>query len=68
MRYIELNPIRVDMTAHPCDYPWSNYRANADGNNNKLITQHALYRHLSTDTAEKQCAYRQLFRAAIERF
>ena len=26
MRYIELNPIRADMAAHPCDYPWSSYR------------------------------------------
>ncbi|MEE9346530.1 MAG: hypothetical protein V3U88_13065 [Methylococcales bacterium] len=41
--------------------------ANADGNKNKLITQHALYRHLGTNAAERQCAYRQLFRAAIER-
>lgn len=67
MRYIELNPIRADMAAHPRDYPWSSYPANADGKLNKLITQHGLYRQLGTDAAERQCAYRQLFRATIER-
>ncbi len=67
MRYFELNPDSVGMAAHPRDYPWSSYRANADDNKNKLITQHALYRHLGTDVAERQCAYRQLFRAVIER-
>src|ERR1017187_9011678 len=29
MRYIELNPVRAEMLAHPGDYPWSSYRANA---------------------------------------
>ncbi len=67
MRYIELNPMRAGMAAHPHDYPWSSYPANADGYNNKLITQHTLYRHLGTDAAERECAYRQLFRAAIGR-
>ena len=65
MRYIELNPIRTGMAAHPRDYPWSSYLTNADGINNKLITQHALYRHLGADATKRQCAYRQLFRAAI---
>ncbi len=41
--------------------------ANADDNKNKLITQHALYRHLGTDAAEWQYAYHQLFRTAIGR-
>ena len=57
--------MRAGMAAHPRDYPSSSYLANADGNNNKLIAQHTLYSHLGTDAAERQCAYRQLFQAAI---
>ncbi len=31
MRYIELNPVRAGMVAHPGEYRWSSYRANAQG-------------------------------------
>jgi putative transposase len=31
MRYIELNPVRAGMVAHPSDYRWSSYRAHAEG-------------------------------------
>jgi len=30
-RYIELNPVRAGMVAHPAEYRWPNYRANAQG-------------------------------------
>jgi hypothetical protein len=30
-RYIELNPVRANMVAHPRDYRFSSYRANAEG-------------------------------------
>lgn len=33
MRYIELNPVRAAMVAHPGEYRWSSYRANAQGEN-----------------------------------
>ena len=46
MRYIELNPVRADMVGHPADYPWSSYCANAQGEENALLTPHALYRRL----------------------
>jgi len=32
MRYIELNPVRAGMVAHPSEYPWSSYLFNAQGN------------------------------------
>jgi putative transposase len=32
-RYIELNPVRANMVAHPAEYPWSSYRGNALGEN-----------------------------------
>ena len=47
MRYIELNPVRADMVAHPRDYAWSSYRRNADGEagaNADWLTPHREYR------------------------
>jgi len=68
MRYIELNPVRAGMVAHPRDYPWSSYGFNAlgaKGPNADWIRPHEEYRRLGRTAAERQAAYRQLFRAAI---
>lgn len=65
-RYIELNPVRAGMVAHPRDYRWSSYRCNAQGNVNTLITPHHEFERLgSTDTA-RRLAYQQLFAAHID--
>lgn len=61
MRYIELNPVRAGMVDHPRDYPWSSYRANADGAYNPCITPHAIYRALGNTEAEQRSAYRKIF-------
>ncbi len=65
MRYIELNPVRAGMVAHPRDYAWSSYRAHADGERDDLLTDHKLYRRLGSDAASRRAAYRLLFRAAL---
>jgi putative transposase len=65
MRYIELNPVRAGMVKRPDDYPWSSYRTNAEGDENALLTPHALYRKLGATPEARQDAYRQLFRAQI---
>ena len=39
-RYIELNPVRAGICAHPSDYPWSSYRTNAEGAVDARITPH----------------------------
>ena len=65
-RYIELNPVRANMVAHPAEYPWSSYRGNALGKLDPLITPHALYLALGSDDAERQVAYRALFEAHID--
>jgi putative transposase len=31
------------MVEHPAEYPWSNYRANAQGEPTTLVTLHLLY-------------------------
>jgi putative transposase len=64
-RYIELNPVRAGMVAHPRDYRWSSWRANARGAEDALVSEHALYRALGRSAAARQEAYRALFRAAL---
>ena len=68
MRYIELNPVRADMVAHPGDYPWSSYAFNAQGDsgaNSNWLTPHVEYLRLARSKDARLSAYRQLFRAAI---
>lgn len=64
-RYIELNPVRARMVRHPRDYPWSSYRANADGRIDPLVTPHACYRGLGRDAVARRDAYQALVRAAL---
>lgn len=65
-RYIELNPVRADMVAHPAEYRWSSYRTNAQGEEDALVWPHSLYEALGRDAASRQVAYRELFRYELE--
>ena len=65
-RYIELNPVRAGMVAHPGDYPWSSYCANAQGEANPLLRPHRLYLALGGAAFARQAAYRELFRYELE--
>ncbi len=68
MRYIELNPVRAGMVAHPRDYPWSSYAYNAGGEagtNTDWLAAHREYRRLGRTAQERQEAYRHLFKAAV---
>ncbi len=60
-RYIELNPVRAGMTRHPRDYPWSSYRANAEGIPNGLRAPHPEYVRLGESSETQRAAYRGLF-------
>jgi putative transposase len=60
-RYIELNPVRASMVDHPAEYPWSSYRANAQGEPCTLLSPHGLYMTLGADDASRHAAYRALF-------
>jgi putative transposase len=62
MRYIELNPLRANMVAHPGEHRWSSYATNAHGRDNPLLTPHPVYRQLGLNPASCQHAYRELFR------
>jgi len=62
--YIELNPVRAGMAAHPADYRWSSFRANARGLSDSLVTPHPQYMALGTDAPARRAAYLELFHGA----
>ncbi len=66
-RYVELNPVRANMVAHPVEYPWSSYRCNANGEFNSLITPHSLFQALGKDAEERVRAYRGLFATRLSK-
>lgn len=65
MRYIEQNPVRAGMVAHPSDYPWSSYHYNALGQSDDLITPYVEYLQLGNSAEARQAAYRDLFEQTI---
>ena len=70
MRYIELNPFRAGMVAHPREYPWSSYARNAGGEagkNAERLAPQREYLRLGRTVQARQEAYRQLFKAAVSK-
>lgn len=65
-RYIELNPVRAGMVAHPADYHWSSYQINAVGHRSDVCTPHAMYLALGHDANERQTRYRALFETPMQ--
>lgn len=65
-RYIEMNPVRAGMVAHPAEYRWSSYRVNAQGEPDALVKPHSLYTALGLDASGRMAAYRELFRYELE--
>lgn len=65
-RYIELNPVRAGMGRHPRDYRWSSYMANAEGQASRLIRPHDQYLCLAQSDAQRQIAYRDLFKTDLD--
>ena len=66
MRYIEMNPVRAGMVAHPADYRWSSYGANATGQSDEMIRVHSVYQSLGVTRAQRQRAYSDLFRMLLD--
>lgn len=65
-RYIELNPVRAGIVAHACDYRWSSYRANAQGEDDGLLVPHSAYVALAEEEAPRRIQYRGLFESALD--
>lgn len=64
-RYIELNPVRANMVAHPKQYPWSSFNANVLGSPDDLISPHACWLALGETDCERRHAYLGLFEQAL---
>lgn len=65
MRYIEENPVRAGLAAHPGAYSWSSYRANALGEASVLVTPHPHYYSLGRSPETRRAAYAALFAQAV---
>jgi putative transposase len=65
-RYIELNPVRAGITAHPRDYGWSSYRCNAASQPSSLLEPHPAFLSLGSDRSHCEDAYRALVESALE--
>ena len=65
-RYIELNPVRAAMVAHPAEYRWSSYAANTMGRADPLIAPHATYLSLGASTNRRCEAYVALVDGRID--
>jgi len=65
-RYIECNPVRAQMVAHPADYRWSSYRFHAYGAPDKLLSAHEQYERLGRSAEQRQHAYRELFHIELD--
>ena len=65
-RYVELNPVRAKMVAHPQEYPWSSYASNGSGILNDLITPHPSYISLGDSKSKRLECYRQFLGEHME--
>ena len=50
----------------PQDYRWSSYHANALGKASRFIVPHEQYLRLARDDADRQEAYRALFKVHLD--
>lgn len=57
--YIELNPVRARIVPTPASYPWSSYRAYAQGCADPLVSLSPVYLALGATPTERQQRYRQ---------
>ncbi len=67
MRYIEMNPVRASMVAHPGEYRWSSYHSNAGFKYNSKLTPHPIYKRLGEDIERQQYAYGELFSHSLDK-
>jgi len=65
MAYIELNPVRAGLIAHPGDYPWSSYAHQTGVRHDPLITPHALYWALGNTPFSREAAFRSIVEAGL---
>jgi len=65
MAYIDLNPVRAGLVAHPRDYPWSSYGHYSGQRIDKRITPHPLVWALGNTPFAREAAYADMVQAGI---
>lgn len=65
-RYVELNPVRAGLVAHPKDYRWSSYQHRALGMSDRLLDEDVWYAGLGTTERERQERYQQWVDSQID--
>jgi len=65
-RYIELNPVRAGIVAHPALYPWSSCVANAGLAEDAFLTPHTEFLALASDIRPRHNVYRALLEQGVE--
>ncbi len=57
-RYIEMNPVRAGLVAHPAEYKWTSYAHHVGDKPDSLIADHPLYWALGNTPFEREAAYK----------
>jgi len=65
-QYIELNPVRAGMVAHPAEYRWSSYASNARIEPAGWLCPHPTMAALGNDPESVASRYRALFGHALD--
>tara|TARA_R110002126_G_scaffold98045_22_gene228152 strand:+ start:1477 stop:2166 length:690 start_codon:yes stop_codon:yes gene_type:complete len=66
-RYIELNPVRAKMVAHPEQYHWSSYQFHGAGKPIACLTPHTVYQMLGDNAESRRIAYQALFSSELQK-
>lgn len=64
-RYIELNPVRGGMVAHPLEFAWSSYAHHVGLRLDPIIVDHPLYWALGNTPFEREVAYKELLEQGL---
>ena len=65
MAYIDLNPVRAGLVAHPREYSWSSYGHYAGQRIDKLVTPPALFWELGNTPFAREVAYAELVQSGL---
>jgi putative transposase len=65
-RYIDMNPVRAGLVAHPAEYPWSSYRHYALAIDDELVTPHPTVIELAQTREHRAMAYQRMFTTALD--
>ncbi len=65
-RYIELNPVRAGMVAHPDQYHWSSFRARKFGVGNEWLDRHECYMALGESERARRDRYMRFVEQDID--